>query len=385
MSYTKTTDSNKDEVVFIVDRIIEVRIPNRVYQRYAGRYDDREIISFCTRKDIFNAVTGRRLYYISEESGIPLIGHTAFGIIDRGTNLLQVRPSSGCNLNCIFCSVDEGKGKTKVTDYMVDVDYISKKFEEVSDFKRRHCNAPIEAHIDGQGEPFLYPYIRKLIEKLQDTADIISIQTNGVMLTRDLVKRLDGYVDRINLSLHSMDSSTAKRLSGIPSYDLDHVLEIAEAIAESSIDLLIAPVWVPGYNDKDMKKIIEFGKRIGAGKIWKPFGIQKYVKYKFGRAPKNVRIMNFKTFYRKLEEMGEGLHLYPEDFGMVKCASIPKKFKVGERVKLKIEMHGRVRNEMIAVSRDRIVQVVDTSKKVGETVNARIVRNKQNIYVARET
>jgi uncharacterized Fe-S cluster-containing radical SAM superfamily enzyme len=39
---------------------------------------------------------------------IPLVGHIAFGVIDRGTNIIQVRPTSLCNLNCIFCSVDAG-------------------------------------------------------------------------------------------------------------------------------------------------------------------------------------------------------------------------------------------------------------------------------------
>ena len=39
---------------------------------------------------------------------MPLVGHVAFGIIDRGTNLLQIRPTSLCPLSCIFCSVDAG-------------------------------------------------------------------------------------------------------------------------------------------------------------------------------------------------------------------------------------------------------------------------------------
>ncbi|MBT4440771.1 hypothetical protein HOC98_01565, partial [archaeon] len=39
---------------------------------------------------------------------IPLMGCIAFGIIDRGTNLLQVRATSMCNLNCVFCSTDSG-------------------------------------------------------------------------------------------------------------------------------------------------------------------------------------------------------------------------------------------------------------------------------------
>jgi uncharacterized Fe-S cluster-containing radical SAM superfamily enzyme len=32
---------------------------------------------------------------------MPLAGHIAFGVIDRGTNILQVRPTTICPYNCI--------------------------------------------------------------------------------------------------------------------------------------------------------------------------------------------------------------------------------------------------------------------------------------------
>jgi len=385
LKYRKIVDEGNGEVIFKVRRIIEVRIPLKIYEKYSSKYSDEEIISYLPHKEIYNAITGRKMYYITEESGIPLIGHTAFGIIDRGTNLLQVRPLSGCNLNCIFCSVDEGREGKRRRDYMVDVNYLLSKFEEVADFKRKHCrNISIEAHIDGQGEPFLYPDIEKIIKKLAEMADTVSIQTNGVLLSRERIRKLEGYLDRINLSIHAVDEKLAKKMVGVESYSIKHVIEMAEIVAASSIDLLLAPVWVPGYNDGEMKKIIDLGAKIGAGKRWKAYGIQKYVKYRFGRKPEGVKIMDYRTFYRKLEEMGEGLRLFPSDFGIVKCRSIPKKFRVGEKIKIKLEMEGRIAGEMLGVARDRIIQVIDTTKKIGDVVRVEMVRNKHNIYVARE-
>ncbi|KAA0007413.1 MAG: radical SAM protein [Thermoplasmata archaeon] len=370
-------------VTFIIRETIEVRIPIKIYERYSERYSDRDIITYCVQKEIYNHITGRRLYYITEESGIPLIGHTAFGLIDRGTNLIQVRPCSGCNLNCIFCSVDEGVSKTRVTDYMVDPDYIIGEFGKLADFKRRHCkNLDIEAHIDGQGEPFIYPYIVELIKKLKNEADIVSIQTNGTLLNERMIEELEGYLDRINLSINSLDERKAKILAGRADYDINHVKSVAKEIANSEIDLLIAPVWVPGYNDSDILDILKFGKKIGAGKIWKPFGVQKYIKYRFGRHPKGAREMTFKKFYSELRKIDESLILSPSDFGIVKCRSLPKKFKIGERVRLKIEMHGRMRGEMIAIGRDRVIQIIGTEKKPGSFIDVRIVRNRHNVYVA---
>ena len=379
--FRKTFEGN--EVVFVIRDVIEVRIPRKVYEKYSRRYSDEEIITYCEHKNIYNHITKRRMYYITKESGIPLIGHTAFGLIDRGTNLIQVRPCSGCNLNCIFCSVDEGISKTRVTDYMVDPDYLLEEFEKLAEFKRRHCKGvKIEAHIDGQGEPFIYPYMIDLIKRLKDIADIVSVQTNGTLLDEKKISELEGYLDRINLSINSLDGKKAKLLAGRADYDIDHVKSIAKEIADSEIDLLIAPVWIPKYNDEDIMEILEFGKRIGAGRIWKPFGVQKYIKYRFGRHPKGAKIISFRDFYSRLREIDRNLILSPRDFGIVKCKSLPKRFKIGERVKLRLEMYGRIKGEMIGIARDRVIQVVDTNKKIGEVVNVRITRNQHNIYVA---
>ena len=379
--FRKTFEGN--EVVFVIRDVIEVRIPRKVYEKYSRRYSDEEIITYCEHKNIYNHITKRRMYYITKESGIPLIGHTAFGLIDRGTNLIQVRPCSGCNLNCIFCSVDEGISKTRVTDYMVDPDYLLEEFEKLAEFKRRHCKGvKIEAHIDGQGEPFIYPYMVDLIKRLKDIADIVSVQTNGTLLDERKINELEGYLDRINLSINSLDGKKAKLLAGRADYDIDHVKSIAKEIADSEIDLLIAPVWVPKYNDEDIMEILEFGKRIGAGRIWKPFGVQKYIKYRFGRHPKGAKIISFRDFYSRLREIDRNLILSPRDFGIVKCRSLPKRFKIGERVKLRLEMYGRVKGEMIGIARDRVIQITDTNKKIGEVVNVRITRNQHNIYVA---
>ncbi|MBC7080943.1 MAG: radical SAM protein [Thermoplasmatales archaeon] len=379
MKYRKVL--NKEEVIFLVYDIIEVRIDRKVYERDSRKYKDEDIIRLCPFKEVYNAVTKRKLYFISEESGIPLIGYTSFGLIDRDTNIIQVRPVSGCNLNCIYCSVDEGKSRTRFVDYMVDVDYLLREFEEIVKMKRKKCNS-IEAHIDGQGEPFLYPYIEELIKGLKEIADIVSIQTNGVLLNKEKIRRLEGHLDRINLSINALDKNLAEKIAGCK-YNVEHVMKVAEEIASSSIDLLLAPVWLINYNDEEVLKIIEFGKRIGAGKRWKPFGIQKYIRHKFGRKPKGIKVIDFKRFYEEIEKIDKSLHLYPVDFGIVKCRVLPKKFKVGEKFKFKLEMEGRMKNEMLSFARDRVVSIY-TNKKIGEFVDARIVKNKHNIYIAKE-
>ncbi len=122
----------KKEKIFLIRNLIEVRIPKRFYEKLASKYSKEYIISFAEPKKVLHSVTKRELVFITKESVIPLLGHAAFGLIDRGTNLIQVRPITGCNLNCIFCSVDEGrKSKTRVTDYIVDPDYLVEELKKV--------------------------------------------------------------------------------------------------------------------------------------------------------------------------------------------------------------------------------------------------------------
>ena len=57
--------------------------------------------------------TGNPATYVNGHSGLPLIGSAAFGIVDRNSSMLEIKPVTGCNMNCIFCSVDEGLASRK--------------------------------------------------------------------------------------------------------------------------------------------------------------------------------------------------------------------------------------------------------------------------------
>jgi len=49
-------------------------------------------------------------------------------------------------------------------------------------------------------------------------------------------------------------------------YDIDNITGTANAVTKSSMDLLIAPVYVPGINDSEIPEIIRFAQECGAGK-----------------------------------------------------------------------------------------------------------------------
>ncbi|MEM1956900.1 MAG: radical SAM protein [Archaeoglobaceae archaeon] len=372
----------KDEKVFVFRNIVEIRIPRKDYERLIRKYDRDYIISNYENKRVLNRVTRRELVFVTKESGIPLLGHSAFGIIDRGTNLLQVRCISGCNLNCIFCSVDEGrKSKTRKTDYIVDPDYMIEKLREVVEFKGDN----VEIHLDAQGEPALYPYLEQFVEEVSKIKEVsvISMQTNGIPLNEQRISALEGKMTRINLSISALSEETAKKLYG--AYPLKKVIEIAEMIANSKIDLLIAPVWVPNYNDEEIPKIIEFALEIGAGKKFPPLGIQKYIPYRFGR--KVGKGVSFREFYSKLAELekeyGVKLILKPEDFGIEKRPQLPNPFKKGEICFGKVVAEGRMFGEKLCIAKNRSVAVISDAK-IGETIKFEVIRNEDGIIVGKE-
>ncbi|MCS7103476.1 MAG: radical SAM protein, partial [Candidatus Korarchaeum sp.] len=234
-------------------------------------------------------------------SGIPLIGSVAFGLVDRGTNVIQVRPVSSCPLSCIFCSTDAGpNSRTRQTEYVVDLKHLLTWFDKVVREKRA---SSVEAHIDTVGDPFTYYSIVDLIRELKDMPEVrvTSVQTHGPLLTQKLVEELErAELDRINLSVDSLNEGKARYLAGSSWFKLGKVLDVARRIAESSIDLLIAPVWVPGLNDEDIPQLISYALKLGAGKRWPALGIQKYEAYRGGRRPEGVRPMSWSDFYKSL-------------------------------------------------------------------------------------
>ncbi|MDD1653142.1 MAG: radical SAM protein [Methanomicrobiales archaeon] len=326
------------------------------------------------------------LFIITRDTGIPLVGSVAFGIIDRGTSLLQVRPSSSCNLDCPFCSVDAGpSSRTRVTGYRVDREYLVDCVRDAVAFK----GGGVECHIDSPGEPMTYPEIAPLVADLRAIpgVSVISMQSNGTLLTPDRIRALEeAGLDRINLSLHALDPDLARAMAGVEWYDVGKVAAMAQAVAGSRIDLLIAPVYIPGMNDTEIPALIRFARQIGAGKRWPPLGIQKFERYRLGRIPPGVSPQSWNRFYHRSlagweEASGMRLRLTPADFGTERRPQFPRPFRKGEKVTLAIRGPGWLGGEKIAMGRGRSVTVLGCRRGAG-TVRARIVSAAHNIYVA---
>ncbi|MFQ6074012.1 MAG: radical SAM protein, partial [Candidatus Bathyarchaeia archaeon] len=198
--------------------------------------------------------TSAQTALVKIDESVPLVGCIAFGLIDRGTNLIQMRPISTCPLSCIFCSTSAGpKSRIRQTEYTVALDYMVEEFRELVKFKGER---EIEAHIDTVGDPLTYPRIVDLVHELRQTRGVktVSMQTHGALLNEKLLDRLSSAgLSRINFSIDALDSQLAKKLADTEWYDVERITDLTRYITENtSIDLLLSPVWVPNINDQEI-------------------------------------------------------------------------------------------------------------------------------------
>ena len=344
-----------------------------------------EFLLYNSFKNLKNKINNKTTIYIHQSSGIPLIGTNYFGLIDRGTNIIEVKPITSCNISCIFCSVDEGPKSRRKVDFVVEKDYLVDEFRKIVEFKaRQFSNINIDAHINAQGEPTLYADMVELVKGIMSIKGVkrSSIDTNGTLLTKQLVDELaDAGLTRINLSLNALDPEKAQKLAGHP-YNLNKVLEIARYIP-TKMDLIIAPVWMAGYNDDELVKLAKFAKEIGAGKNCPPIGIQNMLNYRFGRNP--VKSVEMEEFYKKMRELEQKnvvkLIFDKVAFMVEELPEMTKPFKKGQIVNAEIVLPGRIGNEKLAVAEDRLISVPNCDKNEGERVKLRIKRTKHNIFL----
>ncbi len=319
---------------------------------------------------------------VSRESNIPLIGTIAFGIIDRGSNLIQVRATTVCNEKCPFCSTNANNFTIHPNNYIVDADYLIDWTKEVIKFK--DCN-DVEINYDSVGEPSSYPQLAYLISNFSKIPGVakISMQSNGTLLTKEKILELEkAGLNRLNLSVNSLDPELAKVLSGYPIYDVEKIKDLAKFIRTTKIELLIAPVWLPKVNDEQIINLIKFCKEIDC-----KIGIQKYEIYKYSRKMKGAKMINYYKFYKQLNQWGKEfdikLKMGPKDYNIHKTKRLPTDFEIGQSVKVKLVAPGFMNNQMIGAAKNRCITIDKFTGSLGSLVNVKITDNKNNIYLAK--
>jgi len=321
--------------------------------------------------------------YIHQHSGIPLIGTNEFGLIDRGSNIIEVKPLTGCNFQCNYCSVDEGKND-KTHDYIVECEYLVQEAAIIAATKSH----PVEFNIGPQGEPFLYPKLVELVAGLKAIPNcaVVSVNTNGSFLTEPVIDKLaQAGLSRINLSLNALDQGVADTMSG-RTYPLERVLRMIRYCQEEPhrIAVLLAPTIVQGFNDSQLEPLVQLGKTIESS--WPTVGMQNFLEYKKGRNIAKER--SFEEFFALLKPLEEKhdinlTHFSKDDFQIYDDPELPKPFHKNDIIKCTVMLPARYREEIVGVAKGRCITIVGDDAHglpLGRDVKVRIIRDKHNIF-----
>ncbi|TFG04222.1 MAG: radical SAM protein [Promethearchaeota archaeon] len=337
------------------------------------------------------------LIYVNEASRIPLFGIDFLGIIDRGTNIIEIKPLTICNLHCRYCFVSAGDYET---NFLVDPDYLLKKLKQVLKIK---ASDDIEIHIAPYGESLLYNQLYYLLKQLWNIKNvkIISMQSNGLLLTNEIIEQLEKVnLTRINISLNTLNRELAEYFCDCAFYDMEKLKKNIYQLLISSVDVLLAPVWFPGKNDEDIEDIIKYVRDLrseGFSENQIQLGIQKYLIYKTGRKLKKVRPKSWGYFYKQLTKLEKKyqikLKLGPNDFGIQKRECfLTLNLEKGDKISAEIISKGRWNNECIGkISKNVGIKIllqkplIFNPKLIGKRIEVEVIKAnyKDNIITAK--
>ena len=319
-----------------------------------------------------NKISKRNTFYIHKFSNTPILGSIYLGIVDKGSSMLELKPLTSCNMNCIFCSVDEGITSKRLNEYLIQREYLVEETDKLLKYKKEH----IDIYINPHGEPLLYPELAELCQDLSNLQYVNSITliTAGTLLSKSLIDKLKDSNTKLNVSLHALDHPLAKKLFGTKGYNLNHVLDMLR-YASNKLDIIIAPVLLPNYNEAEIPKIIEFAKEIKA-----KISVQKFLINKQGRNP--VKEESWVSFNNKLKEIERkgNCKLIEELQQLKKSKELPKPFKSKQVISAKIVLPGRFNNEVLATSKDRLISIHNCEYINNKEIKIRILKSKYGLF-----
>ena len=170
----------------------------------------------------------------------------------RALSSLRISVTQRCNFNCFFCH-REGELNPKGE---ISVNEIKKIANIASDLGMRKFK------LTG-GEPLLRPEIVDIVRKIRPYAEEVSLTSNGYFLSKYASELKEVGLKRVNISLHSSDPDTFKKITG--SNGLSEVKRGIAAAVESDLNpVKINMVVLNGNNVDEIPDMIELTKNLGA-------------------------------------------------------------------------------------------------------------------------
>lgn len=166
-------------------------------------------------------------------------------------NYLRLSLTDRCNLNCLYCdpvNKDKFFNKKDILTY-----------EQMIRIIRFFSLLGVDTLRITGGEPLIKKDITTLIKMIKIIRDIkdISLTTNGVELKNYAKDLKCSGLDRINISLNSLEAQTYKTITGEDKLD-DVLAGLDTALSEGFTLIKLNVVLLRGVNDKEIIDFVKF-------------------------------------------------------------------------------------------------------------------------------
>lgn len=175
---------------------------------------------------------------------------------DRQITYLRISVTDRCDLRCTYCMPEQGVVPKRHQDIL--------SYEKMVDVSREAIALGIKKIRLTGGEPLVRKGVLFLVEQLKKLPGLeeLTLTTNGVMLDKMAGLLKQAGIDRINISLDTLDPEKYKKLTRIG--DIKHVLRGIDATIEAGFqNTKINMVLIPGFNDDDVQSMQVFCQEKG--------------------------------------------------------------------------------------------------------------------------
>ncbi|HEY3922844.1 MAG TPA: GTP 3',8-cyclase MoaA [Gaiellaceae bacterium] len=174
----------------------------------------------------------------------------AFG---RPLRDLRISVTDRCNFRCTYCMPKEVFGH--------DYRFLDRKelldFEEITRLARAAVSVGVEKLRLTGGEPLIRRGIESLIAMLAELDAEVTLTTNASLLPRKAQALKDAGLDRITVSLDSMDDATFRRMNDVD-FPVERVLEGIEAAHQAGLPVKVNSVVKRGVNEQEVISLARY-------------------------------------------------------------------------------------------------------------------------------
>lgn len=168
----------------------------------------------------------------------------------REINYLRLSVTDKCNLRCLYCMPKDGVRLLSHENVLTNEELILACKVAVS-------LGITKIRVTG-GEPLIKKNIIEILKNIRNIDGLkeLCITTNGTLLKKYAKKLYDIGVDRINISLDTLDKDKYKYITRIGNFD-DAWNGINEVLKYNFKKIKINTVLIGGFNDNEIEKLVK--------------------------------------------------------------------------------------------------------------------------------